>query len=256
MKGSLSMTSAYLKLPKKLVKSELDTRKWKVDFDIAPYGPSRTMANEIFANGSISRANTSNTHVLVLGLGGGLLSGYLHQNFPQMKITAVDISPTVVSMAKKWFSLEPDERYQVVVEDGVQYLRRSVQQGLRFDAIVLDACFMESELDLTCPAKVFLSDEPIENMATLLGQRVFFSIEKKCYYIDVVINARVSLGVLTVNFLYRSKIAKDKALEKFHKFFKYDKEVDLRPFRNYVHTFTQFEAPRSREDKTMERSFA
>ncbi|KAJ1353937.1 hypothetical protein KIN20_020509 [Parelaphostrongylus tenuis] len=234
MKGSLSMTSAYLKLPKKLVKSELDTRKWKVDFDIAPYGPSRTMANEIFANGSISRANTSNTHVLVLGLGGGLLSGYLHQNFPQMKITAVDISPTVVSMAKKWFSLEPDERYQVVVEDGVQYLRRSVQQGLRFDAIVLDACFMESELDLTCPAKVFLSDEPIENMATLLGQR----------------------GVLTVNFLYRSKIAKDKALEKFHKFFKYDKEVDLRPFRNYVHTFTQFEAPRSREDKTMERSFA
>ncbi|KAE9411668.1 hypothetical protein Angca_004687, partial [Angiostrongylus cantonensis] len=48
----------------------------------------------------------------------------------QMRITAVEISPATVNMAKKWFSLETDDRYQVVVDDGVQYLRRSVEQGI------------------------------------------------------------------------------------------------------------------------------
>uniref|UniRef100_A0A158P7Y8 Methyltransf_25 domain-containing protein n=1 Tax=Angiostrongylus cantonensis TaxID=6313 RepID=A0A158P7Y8_ANGCA len=171
MKEHLLMTYAYLKFPQKLMRSALDTSKWKIDFDIAPYGTSRTMASEIFASGSVSRTNTSNTHVLVVGLGGGFVSGHLHQNFPQMRITAVEISPATVNMAKKWFSLETDDRYQVVVDDGVQYLRRSVEQGQQFDAIILDACYMQLEADIICPDEAFHSEETIKNMATLLGQR-------------------------------------------------------------------------------------
>ncbi|KAJ1361289.1 hypothetical protein KIN20_020505 [Parelaphostrongylus tenuis] len=77
-------------------------------------------------------------------------------------------------MAKKWFSLETDYRYDVVVEDGVQYFRRCVEQGERFDAIMLDACSLDLEANFTCPIEVFLTEEAIKNMAALLGQRGSF----------------------------------------------------------------------------------
>ncbi|VDM63560.1 unnamed protein product [Angiostrongylus costaricensis] len=93
---------------------------------------------------------------------------------PDMRITAVEISPATVNMAKKWFSLETDDRYQVVVDDGVQYLRRSVEEGQQFDAIILDACYLQLEADIICPDEVFHSEETIKNMATLLGQRGSF----------------------------------------------------------------------------------
>ncbi|KAJ1357392.1 hypothetical protein KIN20_015529 [Parelaphostrongylus tenuis] len=227
-------TFAYLKLPQKLVRSALDSSKWKIDFDVAPQGGPLIMANEIFESGSVSRTNTANIHVVVMGLGGGFISGYLHHHFPQMRITAVDISPTVVSMAKKWFSMETDNRYDIVVEDGVQYFRRCVEQGQRFDAILLDACSLDFEADFTCPVKVFLTEETISNMATLLGQR----------------------GVLTINFLARLKTLKDEVLNTFHKYFKYEKPTALGKSPNYIHTFTQFEPPRQLEDTNMNKSKA
>ncbi|PIO65821.1 hypothetical protein TELCIR_12489 [Teladorsagia circumcincta] len=124
-------------------------------------------------------------------------------------------------MAKKWFSLETDKLFQVIIGDGVEYLRQSVRKGRRFDAIVLDACFIEAHDDIHCPSSVFLNTEAIQDMAKLIGDQ----------------------GVLIVNVVPNSNypanvVGKVKAL--FLKSFKYFKETHVEGTSNYVLTFTQF----------------
>ncbi|WKX99153.1 hypothetical protein Q1695_014213 [Nippostrongylus brasiliensis] len=67
--------------------------------------------------------------VLSIGLGGGIVNGFLHYNFPQVNITVVEHSSQVFRMAKKWFGLRIDERQRVEIADGVEFIARSVKKG-------------------------------------------------------------------------------------------------------------------------------
>lgn len=77
--------------------------------------------------------------VLMLGLGGGQISNYLHRNFPGLEIDAVDIDPEVVRLAKKYFGVpEADPRYRTHVEDGRLFVEKALPE-VRWDMIILDA---------------------------------------------------------------------------------------------------------------------
>jgi len=53
--------------------------------------------------------------VLVLGLGGGGLCLFLHRMFPNISITAVDIDPAIVDVAKKHFDVTEHKNLQIQV---------------------------------------------------------------------------------------------------------------------------------------------
>jgi spermidine synthase len=73
--------------------------------------------------------------VLAIGLGGGSLVKYLHRNFRQTKVRAVEIDPRVVAVARAQFALPPDDaRLRVVVGDGREALAPEC-----CDVLVLDA---------------------------------------------------------------------------------------------------------------------
>jgi len=72
--------------------------------------------------------------VLVVGLGGGTLSRHLDTTHPQLSVTAVELDPVVVRLARRFFALPTEVR--VVVGDGRAYLE---QTDRRWDLIVLDA---------------------------------------------------------------------------------------------------------------------
>lgn len=75
--------------------------------------------------------------VLMLGLGGGQISNYLHRNFPGIEIDAVDIDPEVVRLAKKYFGVPADDpTYRTHVDDGRLFVEKSAR---RWDMIILDA---------------------------------------------------------------------------------------------------------------------
>lgn len=74
--------------------------------------------------------------MLMIGMGGGSLTTYLHRYLPNADITAVEIDPHVVAAAEKYFGFAPDERYRAVVMDGREYLN---QQNEPYDLIILDA---------------------------------------------------------------------------------------------------------------------
>lgn len=67
--------------------------------------------------------------VLVLGLGGGALCTYLHQTFPSLSVEGVEIDPTMVDLAKKYFGFKPSEKLKSHIADGLSFVRDLAASG-------------------------------------------------------------------------------------------------------------------------------
>ncbi len=74
--------------------------------------------------------------VLIVGLGGGTLPGFLHKHYPQTLIDVVDIDPGVVEAAKLFFGFREDRTMRAHVADGRRFIEQS-RTG--YDIIFLDA---------------------------------------------------------------------------------------------------------------------
>jgi spermidine synthase len=73
---------------------------------------------------------------MMMGLGGGQISNYLFERFPELEIDAVDIDPEVVRLARKYFGVPDNPRYRTHVGDGRLYIESATTP---WDLIMLDA---------------------------------------------------------------------------------------------------------------------
>jgi spermidine synthase len=74
--------------------------------------------------------------VLIIGFGVGAMAGFLRALYPEVIIDGVDIDPTVVDLATRYFGLLPDPRTRVHVMDGAAFLKASEGD---YDLIFIDA---------------------------------------------------------------------------------------------------------------------
>ncbi|KAI5632989.1 methyltransferase domain-containing protein [Phthorimaea operculella] len=84
----------------------------------------------------LSRSH-SGGRVAVLGLGGGGLCMFLKKCYEDISITAVDLDPAMLEIAKNHFELQLDEHLQVQIKDGVDFLNDEA------DAVDLDPAMLE-----------------------------------------------------------------------------------------------------------------
>lgn len=75
--------------------------------------------------------------ILVVGLGGGALPGFLRVHYPDAAIDAVEIDQQVVDVAKAFFGFREDALMRAYVGDGREFIERASESS--YDAIVLDA---------------------------------------------------------------------------------------------------------------------
>jgi spermidine synthase len=80
--------------------------------------------------------NTNIQSVLMIGLGGGSTQKTFHFYYPGVTIDSVEIDPSVVQVARNFFSYEETDRQKIHVEDGRLFLRRSTA---KYDLLILDA---------------------------------------------------------------------------------------------------------------------
>lgn len=80
--------------------------------------------------------NTNISTVLMVGLGAGTAQRAFEHYYPEIKVTTIEIDPTVLRVAKSFFQFKESARQKVIVEDGRLFLRRNTS---RYDAILLDA---------------------------------------------------------------------------------------------------------------------
>ncbi len=89
--------------------------------------------------------------VLMVGLGGGSLAKFIYHRIPHSRTVAIEVNPRVVTIAREYFLVPPDdERLTVVVDDGATYLHR---ERLNADVIVIDGYDAQSQVEaLSTPA--------------------------------------------------------------------------------------------------------
>src|SRR5713226_5336510 len=74
--------------------------------------------------------------VLLVGVGGGVLTSYLGRFLPEARIDSVEIDPGVIDAAKTWFGVKETERMRVIGSDGRVFLNRN--RNL-YDVALIDA---------------------------------------------------------------------------------------------------------------------
>jgi spermidine synthase len=80
--------------------------------------------------------NPAPKRFMMMGLGGGQISNYLFERFPELEIDAVDIDPEVVRLAHKYFGVPEHPRYRTHVGDGRMFIENASEP---WDQIMLDA---------------------------------------------------------------------------------------------------------------------
>jgi spermidine synthase len=77
--------------------------------------------------------------VLIVGLGGGSIPTALREILPDAQIDVVEIDPAVTRVAKQFFAFRDGPKLKVYEVDGRVYVKRAIREGLKYDAIMLDA---------------------------------------------------------------------------------------------------------------------
>lgn len=87
---------------------------------------------------------------LVLGLGAGTIPSYLFNRFPNTLIDVVELLPELKDVASDYFSMPRDDRLNVIIEDGYDYIMNTEH--------VYDVIFMDI-FDKNGTPKKFATDE-------------------------------------------------------------------------------------------------
>lgn len=80
--------------------------------------------------------------VLILGLGGGAVVRSLKILLPKIHITALEIDPTHIFIAKKYFGIKKDKSTHIIKADAIEWLK--TYRGKKFD-FILDDLFLEKD---------------------------------------------------------------------------------------------------------------
>lgn len=76
--------------------------------------------------------------ILVLGVGGGTVIDILAKRFPYASITAVDIDPVIIRIAKQYFEIDKHPNVRLVRADANAFVAGSAKKGNLFDIVVVD----------------------------------------------------------------------------------------------------------------------
>lgn len=67
--------------------------------------------------------------MLVVGLGGGSLPLFVHDYFPQAHVAVVEIDPSMLEVATRWFGFSQGDRMQVHIADGLDHVAKLSAEG-------------------------------------------------------------------------------------------------------------------------------
>ncbi|CAD6185578.1 unnamed protein product [Caenorhabditis auriculariae] len=150
--------------------SESDSRMWTIDHRSlrAQYIAALISAPFLVTALSLVETENQNKSVLEIGLGGGSFDMFIHEFYPQVSITAVELDPMVAKLANQWFGVKENDRRRTIVDDGMDFIRQSQKRGDSYDVVVIDAC--DVNMNVPCPVKEFRKPENLMAMKSILKE--------------------------------------------------------------------------------------
>ncbi|KAK6062310.1 hypothetical protein COOONC_00020 [Cooperia oncophora] len=107
-----------------------NTKTWKIDKSTIRLEYARLMVVGAFFSGALDFNSTEKQDVLLIGLGGGIINNYF-TTMPNhtIAVTVVDIDPVMKRIAEKWYDFQESPNHQIVIEDGVRFVREAAKKG-------------------------------------------------------------------------------------------------------------------------------
>ncbi|VDO40997.1 unnamed protein product [Haemonchus placei] len=157
--GVLTLSDARILPPSPLTWENFNTKTWKIDKRTVRLEYARLMVVGAFFSGALEFNTTRKQDILLIGLGGGIINNYF-TTLPNhtIAVTVVDIDPVMKRIAEKWYDFHESANHQIVIEDGVRFVRDAAKKGVKYDAILLDVCYNVPR-SMMCPIDEFLSDD-------------------------------------------------------------------------------------------------
>lgn len=90
--------------------------------------------------------------------------------YRDINITAVDIDPSMLTVATDYFGLVQDNRLKVVIDDGIKFLRKAVKNGQSFKAILFDVDSKDSTVGMSCPPVQFLGQDILDTVKSCIRE--------------------------------------------------------------------------------------
>lgn len=92
----------------------------------------------------------------------------------------MEIDPEVFKIAKQYFGLMDSTRLKVEINDGIEYLKKESANNKHYQSVLFDVDNKDYSLGLGCPPKIFLSEEIIDAVKTLIGVDGLFVLNLVC----------------------------------------------------------------------------
>jgi len=161
-----------------VIQSEARLRKGKVDLKYLACQHHHIMVESLRS----VKTRASIKRVMVLGLGGGALCTYLHDQFPSIAIDGIEIDPVMVHLAKKYFGFTPHSNLQAHIADGYQFVQElaSDSDRERYGCIMLDVDCKDRTLGLSCPPPNFVEIGFIDSLKRCLAPGGLFLLNLVC----------------------------------------------------------------------------
>lgn len=135
----------------------------------------------IFSKMSKNKHKKARTDTLILGLGGGGLVSFIQETLKHVKMTAIEIDPSILSIATEFFELNQTKNLEVIIKDGLDYLRETAAEATnKFDAILFDVDSKDTSIGMSCPPKSFLTSEILDAVKKLLKDEGLFILNLVC----------------------------------------------------------------------------
>ncbi|XP_063358899.1 eEF1A lysine and N-terminal methyltransferase homolog [Cydia amplana] len=115
----------------------------------------------------------------VLGLGGGGLCMFLRKCL-DTEVTAVEIDPSMLEIAKDHFELKLDEGMKVEIKDGVDFLKDEADNGTQYSVLMFDMDSKDRTVGLSCPPTQFLQDSQLARVKQILTNDGHFILNLVC----------------------------------------------------------------------------
>ncbi|GMS98766.1 hypothetical protein PENTCL1PPCAC_20941, partial [Pristionchus entomophagus] len=114
--------------------------------------------------------------VLHIGLGGGETTGYLAKLPIDLYLDVVELEPSIVEAAKKWFDLPSGLNIHVHTMDGVVFVKEAAAKGITYNSLILDAGSNSLNASIMCPHEVFLQEDVMAAMSKVIGALGVFTV--------------------------------------------------------------------------------
>lgn len=97
----------------------------------------------------------------------------------------------MLSVATDYFGLTQDSRLKVVIDDGIEFLKKAVKMGQSYKAVLFDVDSKDPSVGMSCPPVQFLSQEVLDAVKACIkdnGMKFRHRSSRVIHLIDILSN--------------------------------------------------------------------